>query len=159
MGKKLFIIIIFLIMILLPSCGRSDSGIIVAGSTSVQPYAEILAEEYAHFHFGEDIDVQGGGSSAGITAADSGTAEIGMSSRNLKEAESHLWSVEIAKDGLAVIIHPDNPVQDLTLEQIRRIYMLEISNWKEVGGNDAKIHIITREEGSGTRSAFLLSLV
>ena len=142
-------------MCLLASCGGGGTAaFIVAGSTSVQPYAEILAEEYAHLQPEIEIDVQGGGSSAGITAVESGTADIGMSSRNLKEAEQHLWHIEITKDGLAIIIHPDNPARDLTLEQLRGIYAADIVNWIQVGGHDAKIHIITREEGSGTRSAF-----
>ena len=127
---------------------------IIAGSTSVQPYAEVLAEEYAILYPEKVIDVQGGGSSAGITAVESGTAHIGMSSRNLKESEQHLWSVEIAKDGLAVIINPANPITGLTLGQIRSVYASDITNWSELGGLNATIHIITREEGSGTRSAF-----
>jgi len=140
---------------LLPSCGsKTNSMIIVAGSTSVQPYAEILAEDYAHLHPDQVVDVQGGGSSAGITAAESGTAEIGMSSRNLKNEEQSLWSVEIAKDGLAIIVNPGNPIDDLTIEQIQQIYSADIPGWGALGGRDTKIHIITREEGSGTRSAF-----
>ena len=136
-------------------CGRgADHDVIVAGSTSVQPYAEILAEEFFHSRPDIIVDVQGGGSSAGITAAQTGTADIGMSSRQLNESESGLWSVEIAKDGLAVIVNPGNPVSGLTYEQVRGIYSQEITNWNEVGGADAKIHIIAREEGSGTRSAF-----
>jgi len=142
---------------IISSCKSNNEFMItVAGSTSVQPYAEMLAEIYEKEHSGSKVDVQGGGSSVGISAAKSGVAEIGMSSRWLKDTESDLWSVEIAKDGLAIIVHPDNPVKnlDLTLEQIRKIYTAEITNWKEVGGNDAKIHVITREEGSGTRTAF-----
>ena len=140
---------------LLSACGvKMDAAIILAGSTSVQPYAEILAEEYARSHPDQEVDVQGGGSSAGITAAESGIADIGMSSRALKEAEQGLWSVEIAKDGLAVIINPKNPIEDLTIEQIRRIYAAEATKWSDLGGADSKIHVITREEGSGTRSAF-----
>ncbi|MCL2496098.1 MAG: phosphate ABC transporter substrate-binding protein, partial [Clostridiales bacterium] len=140
---------------LLPACGaRQHSAVIVAGSTSVQPYAEILAEEYALKYPGGEIDVQGGGSSAGITAAESGAADIGMSSRALKDSEQGLWSVEIARDGLAVIVHPQNPLQNLTLEQICGIYAGTIGNWNDLGGANAKIHIIAREEGSGTRSAF-----
>lgn len=155
-------VLLFLINIMF-SCGtKSEETIIVAGSTSVQPYAEILAEEYKHLHPGKEIDIQGGGSSAGIFAAASKTAEIGMSSRFLKDSESESFEdpdqewyiVEIAKDGLAVIIHPDNPIQDLGLDQINSIYAAKITNWKNMGGNDAKIHVITREEGSGTRSAF-----
>ncbi len=140
---------------LLPGCGRkSGTGVIVAGSTSVQPYAEVLAEEYMIINAGTAIDIQGGGSAAGITAAQSGVADIGMSSRALKEEEKGLWSVEIARDGLAVIVNPANPVQDLTLDQIRGIYSRTITDWSEVGGRKHEIHVITREEGSGTRSAF-----
>jgi len=136
-------------------CSRSsEAGIIVAGSTSVQPFAEILAEEYMHLHSDITIDIQGGGSSAGIMAVQSGTAAIGMSSRALKDEEKTLYSLEIAKDGLALIVHPDNPVTDLTLDQIRAIYTRNITDWRQLGGTAPEIHVITREEGSGTRSAF-----
>ncbi|MCL2150767.1 MAG: phosphate ABC transporter substrate-binding protein [Coriobacteriia bacterium] len=134
--------------------GDSETRVIIAGSTSVQPYAEILAEDFLNLRPDIEVDIQGGGSSAGITAVQTGAAEIGMSSRSLKDEESDLWVIEIAKDGLAVIVNPANPVGDLSLEQIRDIYTTEISNWSELGGPDAKIHIITREDGSGTRSAF-----
>lgn len=145
-----------ILIMILSGCSRSETGVIIAGSTSVQPYAEVLAEEFLQAYEGSEIDVQGGGSAAGITAAESGTADIGMSSRNLKdqEIERGLWYVEIARDGLAVIVHPDNPVTDLTFGQIRDIYAGTIRNWSEVGGQDAEIHLIAREEGSGTRSAF-----
>ncbi|MCL1983251.1 MAG: phosphate ABC transporter substrate-binding protein [Clostridiales bacterium] len=134
---------------------EAESRVIVAGSTSVQPYVELMAEEFAMQHPGSSIDVQGGGSSAGITAAETGAAELGMSSRALKEDEQQqLWSVEIAKDGLAVIVNPKNSVTNLTLEQVRGIYSADIKDWSELGGAAAKIHIIAREEGSGTRSAF-----
>lgn len=151
----LLLCMLFLNLMVASACGKTpEASVIVAGSTSVQPYAEVLAEEYAILHPGSEIDVQGGGSSAGISAAKSGIANLGMSSRSLKEEEKSLWSVEIAKDGLAVIVNASNPIENLTLEQIQKIYSAEITNWSEVGGNDAKIHIITREEGSGTRSAF-----
>jgi phosphate transport system substrate-binding protein len=139
---------------LLSGCSRkTGAGIIVAGSTSVQPYAEVLAEEYMILHPGTEVDIQGGGSAAGITAAQSGTADIGMSSRALKEEEKSLWYVEIARDGLAIVVNPANPVKDLTLDQVRSIYSETITNWREVGGADHEIHVITREEGSGTRAA------
>ena len=131
-----------------------QADIIVAGSTSVQPFAEILAEEYMILHPDVTIDIQGGGSAAGIMAAQSGTADIGMSSRALKDEEKSLWYVEIARDGLAVIVHPSNPIRNLTLDQIRDIYAATISNWSQLGGPKSKIHVITREEGSGTRAAF-----
>jgi phosphate transport system substrate-binding protein len=130
------------------------AGIIIAGSTSVQPFAEVLAEEYMILHPDVSIDIQGGGSAAGIMAAQSGTADIGMSSRGLKDEEKSLWYVEIARDGLAVIVHPSNPIRDLTLNQIRDIYAATISNWSQLGGPQSKIHVITREDGSGTRAAF-----
>ena len=130
------------------------AGIIVAGSTSVQPFAEVLAEEYMTLHPDVTIDIQGGGSAAGIMAAQSGTADIGMSSRELKDEEQNLWYVEIARDGLAVIVHPSNPIQNLTLNQVRDIYAATVSNWSQLGGPKPKIDVITREDGSGTRAAF-----
>ncbi|MCL2628001.1 MAG: phosphate ABC transporter substrate-binding protein [Oscillospiraceae bacterium] len=154
--KKHFIIpILLLISCLTAACAGSQSAaFVVAGSTSVQPYVEKLAEEYTFKYPEKVIDVQGGGSSAGIQAAESGTADIGMSSRNLRETEQHLWSIEIAKDGLAIIVNPENTVRNLTLEQLRGIYAGDYTNWSQVGGKDARIHITAREEGSGTRSAF-----
>jgi phosphate transport system substrate-binding protein len=149
------VLLIFAVCLLMSACNvRQAASVVVAGSTSVQPYTEILAEEYAILYPDKKIDVQGGGSSAGIMAIESEIADIGMSSRNLKESESYLWNIEIAKDGLAIIVNIDNPVSDLTSEQIRGIYAGEITNWSEVGGADAKIHVIAREAGSGTRSAF-----
>jgi phosphate transport system substrate-binding protein len=154
LGTAVISALVIFISISAASCGRSAASVIIAGSTSVQPYAEILVEEYMIMYSESEIDVQGGGSSAGITAAESGTADIGMSSRDLTERERELWNIEIARDGLAIIVHPDNPVQDLTLEQVRAIYTGSINNWSEFGGSDARIHVIAREEGSGTRSAF-----
>jgi len=144
------------ILLLLSGCrGERDSAnYIIAGSTSVQPYIEMLAEEFAHIRPDIIIDVQGGGSSAGIQAAETRTADLGMSSRELRENEMHLWSTVITKDGLAIIVNPDNPVGNLTLAQLRAIYTGEYTNWSQVGGVDARIHVITREEGSGTRGAF-----
>lgn len=141
--------------LLLAGCGGpSEAAVILAGSTSVQPFAEALAQEYMKLHPGVLVEVQGGGSAAGILAAQTGTAQIGMSSRSLKDTEKDLWSIEIAKDGLALVVHPDNPVASLTLAQIRDIYAGVVTNWSQVGGPDHGIHVITREEGSGTRSAF-----
>ena len=154
-GRTAAVAALVLSMSLMPACGRRSDGIVVAGSTSVQPYAEVLSEDYALLYPDEAVDVQGGGSAAGITAAESGAADIGMSSRDLTDDEKQLlWSVEIAKDGLAIIINPKNPIQDLTLEQVRDIYTMNITEWSELGGIKAKIHVITREDGSGTRTSF-----
>lgn len=140
---------------LLSSCGSTrQAGVIAAGSTSVQPFAESLAEEFMRENTGITVDVQGGGSSSGVLAAQSGTADIGMSSRELKGDEKSLWSVEIARDGLAVIVNPENPIGNLTLNQVRDIYTTSVRNWSQLGGPNWEIHFISREEGSGTRSAF-----
>jgi phosphate transport system substrate-binding protein len=147
--------ILILAVIPLPACNRfNGETIIVAGSTSVQPFAEILAEQFMILHPEINIDVQGGGSAAGIMAANSATADIGMSSRALKADEKNLWSVEIARDGLAVIIHPSNPITSLTLAQVRDIYSGKITNWELLGSPKSKIHVVAREDGSGTRAAF-----
>jgi phosphate transport system substrate-binding protein len=126
----------------------------VAGSTSVEPFAELLAEEYMSMHPETHIYVQGGGSTAGIEAAISGAANIGMSSRNLIDTEKKLYAVTIAKDAIAVIVHPSNPIKDLPLDKISEVFSGKIANWKGLGGPDHRIDIVTREEGSGTRESF-----
>lgn len=153
--KKLRFLTLILAVFLLCSCGaRVESHVIVAGSTSVQPYVEILAEEFKILFPEIAVNVQGSGSTGGIRAVQNGIADIGMSSRALAGEELNLWHIAIAKDALALIVHPDNPVSSLTLEQIRRIYSGDITNWSMVGGNNAVIHVVSRENGSGTRSAF-----
>ena len=126
----------------------------IAGSTSVQPIIEILAQEYMALHPQTRINVQGGGSSAGVKAAATGTAAIGMASRQLHPEERKLWKFTLAYDSIAVIVHPTNPIANLTTEQIHDIFNGEITDWSQVGGKPGPINVITREEGSGTRSAF-----
>ncbi len=135
-------------------CQRSKAGITVAGSTSVEPFAELLAEEYMHLHPKSRIYVQGGGSSAGIEAVRSGAAHIGMSSRHLTPKEKDLYTVMIAQDAIAIIVHPKNPVRDLSLVKIKDVFTGKVKNWKELGGADGTVILVTREEGSGTREAF-----
>ena len=96
------------------------------------------------------------GSGSGITAVQEGRCDIGLSSRALKDEEKASGLVEtvVAYDGIAIIVHPDNPVTDLSVETIGKIYTGEITNWKDVGGNDAEIVVIGREAGSGTRDGF-----
>jgi phosphate transport system substrate-binding protein len=120
----------------------------------VEPFAEVLAEEYMVHHPQEKIYVQGGGSSAGIQAVRTEAAQVGMSSRALMPAERDLIGVPIAYDAIAIIIHPNNPLENLSIDQIRRIFSAQITNWKEAGGRDHPIILVTREEGSGTREAF-----
>ncbi len=128
--------------------------ITVVGSTSVQPVSDLLAEAFMDDHPGTNIYVQGGGSTTGIKAADDGAAEIGASSRDLKEDEKHLQEYIIAQDGIVLVVHPSSEVSDLSLEQIKDIYAGNITSWSEVGGSREPITAVTREEGSGTRGAF-----
>ncbi len=133
-----------------------SGSITLAGSTSVQPLAEELAEAFMAKYPEVRIDVQGGGSSVGVQSAYEGVADIGNASRNLKESEQPYGLHEhvIAKDGIAVVVNPDNGVSDVTMEQVKKVFAGEITNWKQLGGNDAKITVVNREEGSGTRGAF-----
>ncbi len=130
--------------------------ITVAGSTSVQPFSDVLAEEFIKKHPGVEINVQGGGSSQGIQAAVNGAADIGASSRELKSEEKSQGLVEttIALDGIAVVVHPSNPVGEITVDDLRNVYLGNIKNWKELGGKDSPITVVCREAGSGTRGAF-----
>jgi phosphate transport system substrate-binding protein len=132
----------------------SQRSLCIAGSTSVQPFLEKLAEVYLHQHPGARIDVQGGGSSAGIYAAQQGAAELGASSRELAPQEKGLVEIPIAYDGIAVIVHPSNTLTDLSLEQLRQIFQGKITDWRDLGLPPHAIDAITREEGSGTRGAF-----
>ncbi len=102
------------------------------------------------------VEINQIGSSAGIKNAMDGVSEIGMASRDLKGQEKQvgLKEVEIAYDGIALIVNKDNPVKDLTMEQIKDIYTGKITNWKEVGGYDSPVVVVSREDGSGTRDAF-----
>ena len=155
-SKKHFVYLMHFILIiaLCMGCQRSKAGITVAGSTSVQPFAELLAEEYMSHHPQFRIYVQGGGSTAGIEAVMTCAANIGMSSRNLIGDEKKLYVVTIAKDAIAIIVNPKNPIQDLSLDQIRQVFSGKIKNWKELGGPSHTIVLVTREEGSGTRESF-----
>jgi len=126
----------------------------IAGSTSVQPFSEKLAEIYMHRHPEARIDVQGGGSSAGIYAATHGAADLGASSRELIGEEKKLLEIPIAYDGIAVIVHPSNPLNNINLTEIRKIFSGEVKDWQALGLPAHAIDLITREEGSGTREAF-----
>lgn len=135
---------------------KENVKITVVGSTSVTPAMELIVAEYEKANENVLIDIQGIGSTAGVNAANDGTAQIGMASRNLKEKEEDYGLTEyiLAFDGIAVVTHPSNPLTGLDKETITKIFSGEITNWSEVGGEDAMIIVISREEGSGTRGAF-----
>jgi phosphate transport system substrate-binding protein len=126
----------------------------IAGSTSVQPLAEELAQAFMAKNKGVKIFVQGGGSSAGVKSALTGTADIGACSRDLEPEEKGLHETVIAKDGIALVVNKANSVSNLSFTQLQKIYTGEYTNWKEVGGPNEKIVVVNREAGSGTRGAF-----
>lgn len=139
-----------------PAATPEATKVILVGSTSVEPLASEVLTSYQAANPDAVVEIQGVGSSAGIKAAIDGTATIGMSSRDIKaeELEQGLVETVIAQDGIAVVLNPANPVKNLTTDQIRDIFLGTITNWSEVGGNDEEILVVSRESGSGTRSAF-----
>ena len=129
--------------------------LIITGSTTVQPIAQAAADRLSALNNGLSISVAGGGSGAGVNDTIAGTNHLGMSSRELTEAElAQIKPVAIANDGIAIIVHPSNAVKELTMEQAKQIFLGEIRNWQEVGGANAPVLVVTRETGSGTRSTF-----
>jgi len=130
----------------------------LAGSTTVQPLAEVLAEAFMDMNTEVSIDVQGGGSSVGVTTAGEGTADIGMSSRAIKDSEfevfPNLQVFTIAHDGIAVVVNPGVEISTLSIDKVRAIFSGATTNLADVGGIDAPITVVSREEGSGTRAAF-----
>ena len=164
--KKITIgILVLSIVVVISACSPSDEDktgtngntytLSISGSTSVGPLAEKLADKYVEIN-DIKIEVNQIGSSAGITNATSGVSEIGMSSRDLKEEEkaNGLKETIVAYDGIVVVTHPSNKVKDLTMEQVKQIFTGEVTNWKELGGDDMEIVVVSREDGSGSRDAF-----
>ena len=131
----------------------------LAGSTTVEPIALRVAEVYMEKHPDVKVTVQGGGSSTGIKMVGEGTVDIGNASRKIKDEEKDLYpdlvGTIIAYDGIAIVVHPSNPVENLTKQQLQDIYAGKITNWKELGGEDREIVVVTRAEGSGTHDTFM----
>ncbi len=134
----------------------------LTGSTTVLPIAQLCAEKFMEQHPDVDISVRGGGSGVGIAALIDGTCDIAMASRpmktkELKSARSkgiNPVATVIARDGIAIIVHPSNPLSEITMAQLRDIYTGKISNWKDVGGKSGRIVVISRDVASGTFEVF-----
>ena len=124
------------------------------GSTSMEDVMGSLKEAFEAENPDVTIQYTGSGSGAGITGAQEGTCDIGLASRDLKEDETGVHQITVAKDGIAIIVNPENPVSDLTIEQIAALATGETANWADVGGNDAEVVFMGREAGSGTRDGF-----
>ena len=143
-------------MISLVGCGKEAKGKVATdGSTSMEKVIGALGESFEE-DTGISFTYNPTGSGSGIKAVLEGRCDIGLSSRQLKseELESGLQATVLAYDGIAIIVNPENPVMDLSLETVAKIYKGEIKNWSEVGGDDIEIVLIGREAGSGTRDGF-----
>ncbi|MEA2034007.1 MAG: phosphate ABC transporter substrate-binding protein [Euryarchaeota archaeon] len=145
------------------SAAKTIETLRVTGSTTVLPIAQLTAEAYMEENLYADILVSGGGSSVGVQAVGEGTADIGMASRDLKEAEKETYpdlvSHVVARDGIAVIVHRDNPVEKLTIGEVKSVYKGEITNWKELGGDEMEIVVVGRDSASGTKEYFYKSVM
>ena len=144
-----------LIVFALTGCGGNKETVSTDGSTSMNSVIGALGEAF-ETDSGITVTYNATGSGAGIQAVQEGRCDIGLSSRNLKDEETAngLVGTVLAYDGIAIIVNPNNPVNDLDVESIAKIYTGEITNWNEVGGNSAEIVLIGREAGSGTRDGF-----
>ena len=164
--KKIITVLCAVVMALslFAGCGQkaNDNGtttggtVSTDGSTSMEKVIGALGESFMEANSGTTFTYNPTGSGSGIQAVSEGRCDIGLSSRALKDDEkaSGLKETTLALDGIAIIVNPQNPVKDLSLEQIAKIYTGEITNWKDVGGEDAEIVLIGREAGSGTRDGF-----
>lgn len=154
-----------LLIIALAACSRPQAGssdpqalsgrLILTGSSTVAPLAAEIGKQFEALHPGVRVDVQSGGSSRGIADVRRGTADIGMASRALKPEESDLTAHMIALDGIALILHRDNPVKQLTGGQVVDIYTGRLIDWSQVGGNEAPITVVNKAEGRSTLELFL----
>ena len=155
--KKIICLITLAIALVcvLTACGGNKEAVTTDGSTSMNKVIGALGEAFQS-DSGITVTYNATGSGAGIQAVLEGRCDIGLASRELKDEEKAkgLEGTVLAYDGIAIIVNPENPVNDLDLETIAKIYTGEIKNWKEIGGNDAEIVLIGREAGSGTRDGF-----
>lgn len=133
---------------------KPQGKLVLTGSSTVAPLTAEISKRFESGHPGVRVDVQSGGSSRGITDARQGVADIGMVSRALKPEEKDLKAFSIARDGVTVILHKENPVQSLSDKQIVDIYTGKVTNWKQVGGQDRAITVVSKAEGRSTLELF-----
>lgn len=150
------LLVLAMSLCLMSTAAWAEGTVSTDGSTSMEKVIGALGESFMELNPGVTFTYNPTGSGSGITAVQEGRCDIGLSSRSLKDEEkaNGLTETVLAYDGIAIIVHPDNPVADLSLETIAKIYTGEITNWKDVGGEDAEIVVIGREAGSGTRDGF-----
>ena len=135
--------------------GSLSGNVATGGSTSMKNVIAALTEGFAEVEPGVTVSYDPTGSGAGITGATDKTLDIGLSSRALKDDEKNdVDGTVVALDGIAIIVNKDSKVADLTVEQLKKMFTGEITNWKDVGGDDGEIVLVGREAGSGTRDGF-----
>jgi phosphate transport system substrate-binding protein len=139
----------------IPSALAQDGKLVITGSSTMAPLVLEIGKRFEATHPDTRIDVQTGGSSRGIADASKGLADIGMASRALKPQENHLHGSMVAWDGIGIILHTSNPIQELTNAQIQGIYRGEITNWQQVGGREAPITVVNKAQGRSTLELFL----
>ncbi|WP_233501621.1 phosphate ABC transporter substrate-binding protein [Acaryochloris thomasi] len=137
------------------SASNASSKLVLTGSSTVAPLTAEIAKRYEQENPSARVDVQSGGSSRGIADVRQKVADIGMVSRSLNDQETDLKAFPIAKDGIAIIVHKDNPIGQLTEEQVIGIYTDKINNWSQIGGQDAPITVVNKAEGRSTLELFL----
>lgn len=160
--KKIILVVAALSLVIFPVFAKKDNRITIAGSTTVLPIAQATAEIFMDNNPELNVSVRGGGSSVGIASIMAGTVDIGDASRHIKTKEiavareSGINPVEhvVANDGIALVLHRDNPVKELTIAQIKAIFTGKIENWSEVGGPSMPIVVISRDVSSGTFEVF-----
>jgi len=162
MFRKWLFVLIALMFATSAFAGKDKNSIQVKGSDTMVNLGQAWAEEFMKKNPADFIAVTGGGSGTGLSSLISGTCDIAMASRNIKEKEISLANqgginpneIKVALDGLVVVVNPNNPVSKLTIDQLARIFTGKIVNWKELGGKDEKIVILSREVNSGTHVYF-----
>jgi phosphate transport system substrate-binding protein len=162
MFKKGLFILAILMLTTLSFAGQGKNSIQIKGSDTMVNLGQAWAEKYMEKYPGDFIAVTGGGSGTGLSSLISASCDIAMSSRNIKDKEIGLANkkgvnpneIKVALDGLAVVVSPSNPISKLTLDQLADIFTGRISNWKDVGGKDEKIVLLSREVNSGTHVYF-----
>lgn len=157
--KQLLFLALYWVVALQPLPGSAadhlTGKLVISGSSTMAPVVSEIGKRFESLHPGVRIDVQTGGSSRGVADTRQGLADIGMVSRAIKDEEKDLHAFPVARDGVGIILHKENPVQTITDEQVIAIYTGTVTNWKPIGGKDAAITVVNKAEGRSTLEAFL----
>ncbi|MEM7305124.1 MAG: phosphate ABC transporter substrate-binding protein [Planctomycetota bacterium] len=155
------IVALLLLAVFAGGCGVGDAAaasgarLVLTGSSTVAPLAAEIGKRFEELNPPARVDVQTGGSSRGIADAKSGAADIGMASRALKDGEEGLTVFPLARDGVALIVHADNPVRELSRDEVTGVFTGRIQRWSELGGPDSEITVVNKAEGRATLEVFL----